>query len=127
MCTENLVRIELVIESLPLAGMIALIFLALNPLAAIVKSKRRLEAENAALRQQLIVLQRKVLRSFLEQGCPDTASGSADRAYCVSCARRRAPPSIRPNLSFRDTQELLRRGAPEDDDLLTQGQLLGFK
>jgi hypothetical protein len=44
-CTENLVRIELVIESLPLAGMIALIFLALNPLAAIVKSKRRLEAE----------------------------------------------------------------------------------
>ncbi len=40
--------------------MIALIFLALNLLAALVKSKIRLEAENAALRQQLIVLQRKV-------------------------------------------------------------------
>ena len=40
--------------------MIALIFLALNLLAALVKSKSRLEAENAALRQQLIVLQRKV-------------------------------------------------------------------
>ena len=40
--------------------MIALIFLALNLLAALVKSKSRLEAENAALRQQLMVLQRKV-------------------------------------------------------------------
>jgi hypothetical protein len=40
--------------------MIALISLALNLLAAFFKSKSRLEAENAALRQQLIVLQRKV-------------------------------------------------------------------
>jgi hypothetical protein len=40
--------------------MIALIFLALNLLAAVVKSKSRLEAENAAPKQQLIVLQRKV-------------------------------------------------------------------
>jgi hypothetical protein len=40
--------------------MIALILLALNLLAALVKSKIRLEAENAALRQQLRVLQRKV-------------------------------------------------------------------
>ena len=40
--------------------MITLIFLALNLLAAFVKSKSRLEAENAALRQQLIVLQRKL-------------------------------------------------------------------
>jgi hypothetical protein len=40
--------------------MIALILLTLNLLAAIVKSKSRLEAENAALWQQLIVLQRKV-------------------------------------------------------------------
>jgi hypothetical protein len=38
--------------------MIALIFLALNLLAALVKSKSRLEAENAALRQQLIVLRK---------------------------------------------------------------------
>jgi len=39
--------------------MIALIFLALNAVAALFKSSR-LEAENAALRQQLIVLRRKV-------------------------------------------------------------------
>ncbi len=40
--------------------MIARISLVLNLLAAFFKSKSRLEAENAALRQQLIVLQRKV-------------------------------------------------------------------
>ena len=40
--------------------MIALISLVLNLLAAVFKSKSRLEAENAALRQQLIVLQRRV-------------------------------------------------------------------
>ena len=36
--------------------MMALTVLALNLPAALVKSKSRLEAENAALRQQLIVL-----------------------------------------------------------------------
>ena len=40
--------------------MAALIFLLLSLGASFFKSKRRLEAENAALRQQLIVLQRKV-------------------------------------------------------------------
>jgi transposase InsO family protein len=40
--------------------MVALIFLRLNLIASLFKSKCRLEAENAALRQQLIVLQRKV-------------------------------------------------------------------
>jgi transposase InsO family protein len=40
--------------------MVALIFLFLNLVASLFKSKSRLEAENAALRQQLIVLQRKV-------------------------------------------------------------------
>ena len=40
--------------------MVALIFLFLNLIASPFKSKGRLEAENAALRQQLIVLQRKV-------------------------------------------------------------------
>ena len=40
--------------------MIALISLVLNLLAAVFKSKSRLEAENAALRQLLIVLQRRV-------------------------------------------------------------------
>jgi hypothetical protein len=40
--------------------MIALIFFVLATLASPFKSKSRLEAENAALRQQLIVLRRKV-------------------------------------------------------------------
>jgi transposase InsO family protein len=40
--------------------MVALIFLLLNLVASIFRSKSRLEAENAALRQQLMVLQRKV-------------------------------------------------------------------
>src|SRR5256885_230652 len=40
--------------------MAALIFLFLNLVASLFKSKSRLEAENAALRQQLIVVQRKV-------------------------------------------------------------------
>jgi hypothetical protein len=39
--------------------MIALIFLIFNLVAALFKSKSRLEAENAALRHQLMVLQRK--------------------------------------------------------------------
>src|SRR6266567_8351561 len=40
--------------------MAALIVLFLNLVASLFKSKSRLEAETAALRQQLIVLQRKV-------------------------------------------------------------------
>jgi transposase InsO family protein len=42
------------------AAMVALIFLFLNLVASLFKSRSRLEAENAALRHQLIVLQRKV-------------------------------------------------------------------
>jgi hypothetical protein len=40
--------------------MVALISFWLNVVASLFKSKSRLEAENAALRHQLIVLQRKV-------------------------------------------------------------------
>jgi hypothetical protein len=40
--------------------MTALIFFLLNLFASIFKPKSRLEAQNAALRRQLIVLQRKV-------------------------------------------------------------------
>ncbi len=43
-----------------MAAVIALMLLALKLLAALFKSKSRLEAENAALRYQLIVLRRKV-------------------------------------------------------------------
>ena len=54
--------------------MIALILLAVNLVASLFKSKSRLEAENAALRQQLIVLRRKA------QG----ASGLAEAIACSS-------------------------------------------
>jgi hypothetical protein len=40
--------------------MVALIFLFLNLISSLLKSKSRLEVENAALRHQLTVLQRKV-------------------------------------------------------------------
>jgi hypothetical protein len=40
--------------------MVALIFLVLNLISSLFKPRSRLEAENAALRHQLIVLQRKV-------------------------------------------------------------------
>jgi hypothetical protein len=45
--------------------MVALIFLFLNLAASLIKPRWRLEAENAALRRQLIVLQRK-LRNRVE-------------------------------------------------------------
>ena len=54
----NFVRIHKTLRTTP--AMAALIFLLLNLGASIFKPKSRLEAENAALRQQLIVLQRKV-------------------------------------------------------------------
>jgi hypothetical protein len=49
-----------VTDSLNVGRDAALIFLFLNLVASLFKSKIRLEAENAALRHQLIVLQRKV-------------------------------------------------------------------
>jgi hypothetical protein len=50
--------------------MVALIFFFLNLVASLFKSKSRLEAENAALRRQLIVLQRKVQVRFLADVSP---------------------------------------------------------
>ena len=65
--------------------MIALFFLFLTLSVSPFKSKSRLEAENAALRHQLIVLQRRVLFGRRagykgEAGHPDlgTAEGSED-------------------------------------------------
>jgi transposase InsO family protein len=59
-CTENLIRIDWSKESPNVSTMIALLCFVLAVLAAPFKSKSRLEAENAALRHQLIVLRRKV-------------------------------------------------------------------
>src|SRR5258708_37976134 len=53
-CTENLIRVDDVMESPKLAECFALTVLA-SPF----KSKLRLEAENAVLRHQLIVLKRR--------------------------------------------------------------------
>jgi hypothetical protein len=47
--------------------MVGLIFLVLNLVSSLFKSKSRLEAENAALRQQLTVLQRRSGQSSLIQ------------------------------------------------------------
>jgi transposase InsO family protein len=59
--------------------MIALIRFVLAVLASLIKSKSRLEAENAALRQQLIVLGRKA------QGCAGLTNG--DRWFFVQLYR----------------------------------------
>ena len=59
-CAKNSIRIDLMANCLTSATMVALIFLCLNLVASLFKSKTRLEAENAALRHQLTVLQRKI-------------------------------------------------------------------
>jgi hypothetical protein len=58
-CTENSVRIDRP-NRLTSAAMIALFCLFLTVLTSPFKSKSRLEAENAALRCQLLILRRKV-------------------------------------------------------------------
>ena len=55
-CAENLVRIDRGADPVILSLMIALIGLLFAMLVSPFKSRSRLEAENAALRQQLIVL-----------------------------------------------------------------------
>ena len=62
-CAENLIRVGGATEFGYPGGMIALILFVLGILASPFKAKSRLEAENAALRQQLIVLRRKVKSS----------------------------------------------------------------
>src|SRR6266478_5117508 len=59
-CTENLIRIDCVTESPNVNGDDRALFLSLTLTVSPFKSKSRLEAENAALRHQLIVLQRRV-------------------------------------------------------------------
>ena len=60
MCTENSVRSDYLTESLTSAAMIALLCFFLTLFARHFKPKTRLEAENAALRHQLIILWRMV-------------------------------------------------------------------
>jgi hypothetical protein len=101
--------------------MVGLIFLFLNLVSSLFKSKSRLEAENGALRQQLTVLQRKVrgrvqftnsdrlffiqavsLVSGNPQGHDDHPAG--DAGALASCAQtdwaqlaRPCPFDLRPN------------------------------
>jgi hypothetical protein len=58
-CTENLIRVDDVMESPKLAD-IGLFCFVLAVLASPFKSKLRLQAENAVLRHQLIVLRRRL-------------------------------------------------------------------
>lgn len=60
MCTENVVRLHSAMLRLASTVTIALIRLLLGNLAAAFRSKSSIEAGNAALRQQLIVLRRKL-------------------------------------------------------------------
>ncbi len=61
--------------------MVGLIFLFLNLVFSLFKSKSGLEAENAALRQQLTVLRRKVRGvQAADQGMRYDASGALNRA-----------------------------------------------
>ena len=80
MCTENSVLIDYVTESPTSAAMIALLCFFLTLFASPFKSKSRLEAENAALRHQLIVLQRRV------SGRVQLTNG--DRLFLVMLYRR---------------------------------------
>ena len=78
--------------------MMGLIFLLVNLLASLFKSKSRLEAENAALRQQLIVLRRK-LRGRVQ-------FTSSDRLFFILLYRwfpsvRKAMTIIRPETVVR--------------------------
>ena len=60
MCTENPIRVYRLIESAKFGAMVALVCFVLAVLTSPFKSKSRLEAENAALRHQLVVLRRKL-------------------------------------------------------------------
>src|SRR5664279_1957742 len=99
--------------------MIGLLCFVLAVLASPFKSKMRLEAENAVLRHQLIVLRRKLrgrvqfansdrwffvqLRqnaSVFAQGCANFSSDSSDRNHSFTPNLRRASPSLCPSLSF---------------------------
>ena len=68
-CTENSILIDYVTESPNVSGDDRAALLLPDPVRLAVKSKSRLEAENAALRHQLIVLQwRACSRAQLTNG-----------------------------------------------------------
>jgi hypothetical protein len=59
LCVPNFIRIDYVIESPKVSGDDRSVLPPPDPFRPAVKSKSRLEAENAALRRQLIILRRK--------------------------------------------------------------------
>jgi len=72
--------------------MIALLFFFLRLLVSPLKSASRLEAENAALRHQLCVLQRKIsgrVQSPIAIGCPSSSSIAGSRRSSTSIRRLR--------------------------------------
>jgi hypothetical protein len=90
-----------------LAAVIALILLALKLLAAPIKSKSRLEAENAVLRHQLIVLRRKVHGRV--------QLSNADRLFFVQLYCRF--PSILKLITIVRPKTLVRRHREEEKDV----------
>src|SRR6266699_2823704 len=85
--------------------MIALFCLFLALSASPFKSKNRLAAENAALRHQLIVLQRRVRCAYL-------APGPAGRQHHLTRLPRWTASPLRPRLSFRYTHPHLPAASP---------------
>ena len=86
-CTENLIRVDDVMEPPKLAGMLGPLCFVLALLAAPIKSKLRFETENAALRHQLTVLRRRLQG----RARPDCLCG----AVLLSCGRWCRAKSLR--------------------------------
>jgi hypothetical protein len=111
-CTENLVRFDLTPESLNVDHNGRADILPLEPGRLDLQAQERLEAENAALRQQLIVLQRKLRgrvqftnsdRLFfiqLYRWCPSVLKAMGARPARDTCvlAPRRASPLLAPEI-----------------------------
>src|SRR5256886_8600020 len=109
--------------------MVALISFLLNMLASLFKSKSRLEAENAALRHQLIVLQRKVrgrpqidadLRALIRRmslenalwGAPHIHGELLKLGFAVAQSTVAKYMTQRPDPSSQDWGTFLRNHAP---------------
>jgi hypothetical protein len=90
--------------------MIGLLCFAFAVLASPFKSKLRLQAENAALRHQLIVLRRKLRGRVLANSDRwffvqlYRWANSADRKHHITRPPWRTSSPLRPGLSFRYTQ-----------------------
>jgi hypothetical protein len=108
------------------AAMAALIFLIVNLGASFFKSKNRLEAENSALRHQLIVLQRKVRGRF--------QFTNSDRLFFIQLYRwcpsvLKAMMILRPETAYYNevrTHVSLGKGAPFTRSIERYGDIVAY-